>query len=557
MGVHAAHDRLLARVGFDLDVVVVRVGAAASLLTMCLYLVIAGLTGDVNHLVSALGPALAFVAMAAQIYFGQESGAFTLLVAGIIVALFSFTVYQAALIPAALALVVIASIGMIFVKKHTVEVAAATGAALFGIPHLWPVASMESLVLGSMMTLSFLMTFMILLTIYRSVVGVNMKYQLLFEQSPTAVLEEDWSACIEHVHSEYDGPLNRIEQFLEAYPDVLREAVGRARVIRANDAALRLLEIKDEKIFLGPRNPVIINDENLADFAATLAHLCHGDTTWEQELPTRSREGQLRWLLTRVTVTPTTKFGSTCVIALTDITSIKARNVAMEEMVRQKNEFIARVSHELRTPLTAVVGLTSELVDSSSVAMEERADLIEVVAQQANEMSEIIEDLLVAARADMGTIALDLQPVDLVEELRGTMRGLDVLVELPEAQPPRVLADPQRVRQILRNLLTNAVRYGGPNCRVLAGSLLSRVWFEIRDDGEGIGNPKNVFEPFVTEERDVPGSVGLGLSVARQLAEMMSGSLTYHRQGEESVFRLELPVAVEPAESLASKIEVG
>jgi hypothetical protein len=171
-------------------------------------------------------------------------------------------------------------------------------------------------------------------------------------------------------------------------------------------------------------------------------------------------------------------------------------------------------------------------------------------------MSDIVEDLLMAARADMGTITIDLQPVDLLEELRSTMKVLGTLVELPQTEPPKVLADPKRVRQILRNLLTNAGRYGGPNCRVLAGSLFSTAWMEIRDDGEGVTmDPSRVFEPFVTGQHDVPGSVGLGLSVARQLAEVMGGSLSYLRQGHETVFRLELPVVQRPQPTLASSTE--
>jgi two-component system sensor histidine kinase ChiS len=120
------------------------------------------------------------------------------------------------------------------------------------------------------------------------------------------------------------------------------------------------------------------------------------------------------------------------------------------------------------------------------------------------------------------------------------------------------MADPRRVRQILRNLLTNAQRYGGPRRRVITGSLLDRVWLEVRDNGTGIPGEEasSIFEPYVTGNSGVTGSVGLGLAVARQLAELMSGSLEYERSAGETVFRLLLPMAGDREPALASHIEL-
>jgi signal transduction histidine kinase len=548
---------VFSRVGFDLDHMVVRVGAAAALFAGVLYLVIAAATGEATYLISACGPFLAAGVMITQILTERENGGIALLASGaIVVIFFSFDGNQTTMIPAAVALVIIASIGMMFVEENLVPVASVTGIALFSVTQLWPISLVEKVILGSIMTLSFAMTFLILVSIYRSVTSVNARYQLLFDQSPTAVVEENWSEALAHVRDEYSGKPEKLEHFLESYPDVVSTAVSKARVVQANDAALRLLEVPDAESLSRMRRPGDYTDGNLDGFVQTLSNLYRGHTTWEQEVLTRSSSGQLLWLHARYVDTAPETPGASLVSGITDITSIKARNEAMEEMVRQKNEFIARVSHELRTPLTAVMGLSNELVESASVGHDERHDLIKVVAQQAGEMSDIVEDLLMAARADMGTITIDLQPVDLLEELRSTMKVLGTLVELPQTEPPKVLADPKRVRQILRNLLTNAGRYGGPNCRVLAGSLFSTAWMEIRDDGEGVTmDPSRVFEPFVTGQHDVPGSVGLGLSVARQLAEVMGGSLSYLRQGHETVFRLELPVVQRPQPTLASSTE--
>ncbi|MGH3650379.1 MAG: sensor histidine kinase, partial [Acidimicrobiia bacterium] len=172
----------------------------------------------------------------------------------------------------------------------------------------------------------------------------------------------------------------------------------------------------------------------------------------------------------------------------------------------------------------------------------------------AGEMSNIVEDLLVAARAEVGTIAVEMQPVDLIAEARATLEGLGMSAELPKTSPPTVLADPRRVRQVLRNLLTNAQRYGGPKRRITAGAFLGRAWLEVRDNGDGVPDEdvEHIFEPYVTGRMGAGGSVGLGLAVARQLTELMGGSLEYERGGVESVFRLELPLADSRQPALAS-----
>jgi signal transduction histidine kinase len=443
---------------------------------------------------------------------------------------------------------------MLFVTNHRTTVAPTLAAALFGVAFLWDVTFDQRVVLGLIMSLSFAMTHFILSSIQLTSAAMSTRYQLLFEASPTAVLEEDWSESVEYVRSEYTGKPERIRQFLMAYPAVVERAVGKARVLRANEAAMSLLEVRSPARFLGYRDPRIVTDENMEGIVSALVSLYGGETTWESDIPTRVRSGEIRWLQSRSVDTSTGVPGTSIVVALADITHLKSRNEAMADLVKAKDEFIANVSHELRTPLTAVIGLTSELARDGARGESEREQLLQLVAVQAAEMSNIVDDLLVAARAEMGTVPIDLQPVDLIGELKSTVGGLDVSVEMPEATTPRVVADPQRVRQILRNLLTNAQRYGGPLRRVAAGAEGGHAWLEVRDNGPGISadHANQIFEPYVTAHFGVQGSVGLGLAVARQLAELMGGSLTFERSQEESVFRLRLPLADRPEPALAS-----
>ena len=238
----------------------------------------------------------------------------------------------------------------------------------------------------------------------------------------------------------------------------------------------------------------------------------------------------------------------------TDVSDRVDAEAALEAQVRSKDQFIATIAHELRTPLTAVVGLSEELRSSYQMfKQDEIAEFISMIADQGHEVASIVEDLLVAARADIGKVSVVSQDVDLQRSVEG------VLTETNHLRTPSTssislvgeagwaVADPQRVRQILRNLVTNAFRYGGEHVWIeLAGTL---EWSKVvvADSGSGVpvAEEDSIFEPFrrAHDAPGMPGSVGLGLSVARKLAEMMNGTLTYRRVGARTEFELALPAA--------------
>ncbi|HEX6300080.1 MAG TPA: HAMP domain-containing sensor histidine kinase [Acidimicrobiia bacterium] len=545
MASRAVHTLLASRNGrYRPHRVVVRVGAAAAWFAAAAYLAAGAFTSDENLLVAAVGPVLAASLMTIQVLLGREDGGLALFGSGLIVGIWhTISGYGSTLLPAAVSLVLIAALGMVFVNQYRTVVAATLAASLLAIPQLWDLSAEQQMIIGVTMALGFLVAHLILGSIQDASIEVSRRYQMLFEESPAAALEEDWSEAIAYVSSEYSGKPTRIRQFLLAYPEVVRRAVSKAKVVRANEAALHLLDIGDPARFLGYRDPDAVTDENIEAFVSALVTLYEGGKSWEREIPIRTRAGERRWLLYRTVDTSSEAPGSSIVAGLADITHMKARNEAMAQAVRSKDEFIANISHELRTPLTVILGITSELTSDDSLADEERSELLQLVSWQASEMANIVEDLLVAARADVGTVTVQLRTVDLVAELLETINGLGVSIEMPTETPPPVHADPHRVRQILRNLLTNAQRYGGPRCRVVIGALRDAVWLEVRDNGDGIPDEESerIFEPYVTS--GARGSVGLGLSVSRQLAELMGGTLHYERSAAESVFRLQLPIA--------------
>lgn len=531
---------------------VVRIGAAAAWLVTILLLIGALLNGDERLYLEAIAPALAAALMTAQILLKAENGVIALFGSAMaVIVMYSAIGTPTSTLPAAIALVVICGVGTLLVTDHRLAVTGVLGVLLFATPQLWGFALDEALQLGLAMSLGFLATATVLINLLDAAVITDARFEALFESSPSAILEEDWSDSLEYIRSEYAGRPDRILPFLLAYPQVVRRAVSRARVLRVNQAALDMLDATSPEEILGRRDGTKVADESLEAFAVALAGLYEGKASLSHELPAVTLKGRRIWLQVRVASSAGRPPGAPVLVGLSDVTNIKNRQDAMADLVRAKDEFIARVSHEIRTPLTAVLGLTTEMTSMDRMSDSERAELMHLVADQAVEMSYLVEDLLVASRAEIGRVAIDTRLVDLEVEFRAAVDAVGVgAVELP-APIPHAIADPARVRQILRNLLTNAQRYGGPVVRVAAGSYYDKVWLEIRDDGEGVPETlaRGIFEPYGTAHHGVEGSVGLGLSVSRQLSELMGGSLGYRRDRGESVFRLELPLAATPEES--------
>ena len=197
---------------------------------------------------------------------------------------------------------------------------------------------------------------------------------------------------------------------------------------------------------------------------------------------------------------------------------------------------------------TAVVGFARELADDPDRFNPlEVSAMIRTIADQSSDVAAIIDDLLVAARAQMGRVRLLSERVDLRIEVQAA--GLTLAETSRRIQFPSdtaiAVGDRQRVRQILRNLLVNAVRHGGPRVVVHVTSEEEVVGVSVADDGPGIPleNRQHLFDPYFHGDGEVsqPASIGLGLTVSRQLARMMGGDLVYEGSERGSTFHLVLP----------------
>jgi signal transduction histidine kinase len=222
---------------------------------------------------------------------------------------------------------------------------------------------------------------------------------------------------------------------------------------------------------------------------------------------------------------------------------------SLEALIAAKDRFVASVSHELRTPLTAVVGFAAQLSGEwESTRPDERRDLVDLIYSQSLDVSDLIDDLLVVARSEIDALKLHERDVDLLEEARGVcLRFHDQPYDIGLTGEAVAWADPRRVRQIVRNLVTNAFRYGGDTVGIHVAMTRDRARLEVRDNGPGVeaAVQEAIFRPFQSAHPPgtQPDSIGLGLWVGRELAHRMGGSLSVRSQPGDTAFILELPPA--------------
>lgn len=247
------------------------------------------------------------------------------------------------------------------------------------------------------------------------------------------------------------------------------------------------------------------------------------------------------------TVTCDANGNSAALLTAFDVTDSTLARKRLEEVVRSKDQFIAAVSHELRTPLASVLGF-SELVREQLEHDHPLEKFMMEVADQSAEMAAIIDDLLIAARARFESVPTEPREINLAAEATAVIETMGSrLTSQPDRRLSNVVAyaDPIRVRQIIRNLLTNADRYGGTEVRVTTRIDNDEAVLIVQDTGSALPAERRelIFEPYESSGpvRGQPAAIGLGLAVSRTLAELMDGSISYSHDGDWSIFELRLP----------------
>jgi PAS domain S-box-containing protein len=370
-----------------------------------------------------------------------------------------------------------------------------------------------------------------------------------------------------------DGPdgeprYSRVSAAVEHYYGVTPDAVltdGRVLLERVHpDDRARLLVAESQ---LGPRQ--------------TLYRAQGGDGAWRwlqaTALPRRLADGELVWdgIAIDVTMLKEAEESSRALArAAEHARVVEAENKRLAEEGRAKAEaadraksaFLAMMSHEIRTPLTAVLGFADLLARAPLAA--EHQEYVRIIQDTGRALLIVLNDILDFSKLEAGKLELEPRPVDLRQLLADAMtatrllagdKGLTFALELAPDLPPSVLTDSVRVRQLVGNLLSNAVKFTEHGSVTLRARLLGHaamapaLRLEIADTGIGIGEAQlqRLFKPFEQADQTISrrfGGTGLGLTIARRLAELLGGRIGVESApGAGSTFWVELPLTLPAA----------
>ncbi len=306
------------------------------------------------------------------------------------------------------------------------------------------------------------------------------------------------------------------------------------------------------------------------------AYLASGANSYEQEYRIKSASGEIRWvhdftLVSRDLKGNVTQFGW----YIFDVTERKKGEEAQREIslaaeearataeaaVRAQSVFLASMSHEIRTPLHGVIGMTSLLLETE-LAQEQR-DFVNIIRSSGETLLTIINNLLDLSKIEAGKLELETTPFDLracIEEImdlnagKASEKRIELAYFMPPSVPEVIVGDVTRLRQILVNLLHNAIKFTDqgevvlevglekepPQQKAMDGDMsegmLMSLHFVVRDTGIGIPNDKKdrLFKPFsqvdISTTRKYGGS-GLGLAISRQLTDLMGGKMWVESEG--------------------------
>lgn len=253
------------------------------------------------------------------------------------------------------------------------------------------------------------------------------------------------------------------------------------------------------------------------------------------------------------------------VVARRQMRDMKERNrlelEAERQISRAKDSFIAGLSHELRTPLTSIYGFAEVLTDGSVQGREATEETAQIIANEAAEMTRMVDDLLAASRLESTGVEIEIATTNarnVVEAAITPFRRAGMEIEW-EPRDALIETDAARLRHVLVNLLSNAARHGGSNIGIEITEGGGSVDIEVWDDGSGVPEELNgrLFDRFVHDD-DAPlltGSVGLGLAVASRLTDLMGGNLRYQRFGGTTYFVVKMPAAIARDEGDTGELE--
>ncbi|NQV05391.1 HAMP domain-containing histidine kinase [bacterium] len=388
------------------------------------------------------------------------------------------------------------------------------------------------------------------------------RYGSLFGAAPVGMIEADFSAIGAWLTELPVAGPSALRDYLLSNPDQITEAFSLLEIEEVNRAALDLMRVDSRRTLVQRFAKTSNSQQALKVFAEQLIAISEQRAVFEMRYTAERADGE-EFSAVLGTTFPQNAYGdlvlSHGVVSVTDISHL-------DDSLGSDNDLLASVSHELKTPLTSLAGFSRLLAENpDGFDNAEKAQTVAIIAQQAEGLTYIVENLLVASREDLSTLPLRMEPVGMATFL--SMMSLDLNIiragkQLRFGPCEAVLyADQLQLRHILWNLIDNAMTYGGDEITIDALTRGDSGIATVSDNGAGLpqGQESLVFErqERVARSKDQPMSLGLGLPVARSLAQAMGGALTYSREGGLTIFelKLDLPPAASALSDVASDVD--
>ena len=325
------------------------------------------------------------------------------------------------------------------------------------------------------------------------------------------------------------------------------------KITYVNDKFCRISQYSQKEL-IGQDHRIINSAHHPRAFFAELWKTIAAGRVWHREVCNRAKDGSLYWVDTTIVPFKDEAGRITQYVAIrTDITErkraeaeLKKAKEAAESANRAKSEFLANMSHEIRTPMTAVLGFSDQLLEDDGIERmpQDRIDAIKTIRKNGRCLLDLIDNILDLSKIEAGKMTIeptDCQPCRIVAEVASLMhvradtKGLPFNIEYIGAIPETIQSDPTRLRQILINLIGNAIKFTeAGSVRVLTRFVDGDepyMQFDVMDTGCGMTEEQkeSLFQRFMQADNSTTrkfGGTGLGLTISKRFAELLGGDVT-------------------------------
>ncbi|MCU4155381.1 ABC transporter substrate-binding protein [Carboxylicivirga sp. A043] len=402
------------------------------------------------------------------------------------------------------------------------------------------------------------------------------RFKLLFEDSPISLWEEDFSAAKQMVDELKNSGVNDVEHYIRSNPDFIKQCARVIKINNINKATIQYLEA-DNKADILNNIDKIFNEKALLDITEEIISFCNGKMIYETESEHMTLKGNKIY----VSITVKIPYGhenswSKVIVSLINITDLRQTTDELkikEVLLRQQNEalkgineelkksklkaeesdrlktaFLSNMSHEIRTPMNGIVGFT-DLLKDETIEKTDRVRYLDIIEENSQQLLRIISDIIDISKIEASQLKIVKNEIDInqlferllaIFQLR--LKRLDkehitccYNIDASLADSTLIItSDITRLRQILTNLLENAAKFtehGSIEFGVYPANDKNSLIFYVKDTGVGIKRERvaQIFERFFREEERFGanlGGTGLGLSIAKNLVELLGGSIS-------------------------------